>query len=93
MSPAVPTEDELVEIGLQVPAEEAVIDAERQPLEVGEDPMDLWQQHVRRPRADRLRQMLPAFHALLVFALNSAKAVSPAPRPAKRRRQPWNETA
>ena len=39
---SVPAEHELVEISLNVLAAEAVVDAECQPLEVGEDPVDPW---------------------------------------------------
>jgi hypothetical protein len=40
VAPSVPAEDELVEISLEMGAAETMIDAERQPLEVGEDAVD-----------------------------------------------------
>ena len=51
---AVPAEGELVGMGLEVGAAEAVTDAERQPLEVGVNMVDSPQQHVRRHDAGRL---------------------------------------
>jgi hypothetical protein len=50
----IPSEDEFIEVRLQVGATEAVVDAERQPLEIGEDAVNPRQQHVRRHHADRL---------------------------------------
>lgn len=61
MPAPVPAEDELVHIGLDVVTAEAVIDAQRQALEVREHPVNPGQQDMARDRADNLGPMLPSF--------------------------------
>ena len=52
-------------MGLEVDAAEAVIDAERQPLEVGDNTVDSLQQHVRRHDVGRLWQILASLLSLV----------------------------
>src|SRR3954453_6672727 len=55
---AVEAEGELVEVGLEVLRPQAVVDAQRPPLGVGEDAADPGQHQVRRDIADHLRVVL-----------------------------------
>jgi len=57
---AVEAEDELIEIGLKVLAAQAVIDAERPDLEVGEDAVHPRQDDVGRHLADHIGIMMDA---------------------------------
>src|SRR5438105_10983471 len=57
---AVEAEDELIEIGLKVLAAQAVIDAERPDLEVGEDAVHPRQDDVGRHLADHMGIMMDA---------------------------------
>src|SRR4051794_22945944 len=55
---AVEAEGELVEVGLEVLRPQAVVDAQRPPLGVGEDTVDPGQHEVGRRLADHLRVVL-----------------------------------
>src|SRR3954469_4754231 len=55
---AIEAEGELVEVGLEVLLAQAVIDAQRPPLRVGEDAVDPGQHEVGRRLADHLRIVL-----------------------------------
>ena len=59
------TRNKFIEIRLEMRASEAVIDAQRQPLEIGEDAVNPRQQDVRRHHADGLRQMGAFGHSLV----------------------------
>lgn len=65
MAAAVPAEDELFEIAPQVRCADAVIGAKRPSLEVGEDAMDPWKDHMRRHLADDLRLVVIALEAAI----------------------------
>ena len=65
MPPPIPAEYELVEIGLDVGAAEAVVNAESEPLQVREDPVNPRRQHVGRHQTHGLWQVLATLHALV----------------------------
>ena len=61
MAPAIPAEGEFVEVTLQVLFPDAMQRADEPTLQVGERPVDPWQQNVRRHVADDLADVLAMF--------------------------------